>query len=343
MPLLVLLALAAVDGVVAPVVRSLIRATIVATTRPAGLHREGNALLNVAFTVNAAAGPAVGGVLVAVAGVQATLLADAGSFSICAALLLVGAGLPRPASGPPERSPGLRAIVAGLRLDAVASRMLAAESAGVIFVSMIVPIEIVFVTEVLDGGAAAYGIVLTAWGAGMVAGGALSARLRRASLLSLAAAGAIAMAAAYAGMGAGASLAIVVAWSAVGGAGNGVHAMAFLTALQERAGDAQQARVASIYDAVTTVGPGIGFVLGGALASIASPRAVYFAAAAGAFAAIGWAGHSALHRRPRRPHVDARAAKRHVLGLQQPALALALGQRAVGAHDAKPGHARVLT
>jgi predicted MFS family arabinose efflux permease len=288
-PLTVLLALAGVDGVIAPVVRSLTRASVVATTRPVGLHREGNALLNIAFTVNAAAGPAVGGVLVAIAGVQATLLADAGSFLVCAGLLRIAAGLPRPATGPRERAPGLRAIVAGLRLDAISSRMLAAESAGVIFVSMIVPIEIVFVTEVLDGGAAAYGLVLTAWGAGMVAGGALSARLRRVPLLSLVVAGGVAMATAYAGMGTGASLAIVVAWSVIGGAGNGVHAMAFLTALQERAGDAQQARVASLYDAVTTVGPGIGFLLGGALASIASPRIVYLVASAGAFAAIGWA------------------------------------------------------
>src|SRR5205085_10211007 len=100
---------------------SLTRAAVVATTRPAGLHRDGNALLNVAFTVNAAAGPALGGVLVAVAGVAATLLADAASFSICAGLLLTGAGLPRPARGPTERAPGLRATVAGLRLDGVAA------------------------------------------------------------------------------------------------------------------------------------------------------------------------------------------------------------------------------
>ena len=46
-------------------------------------------------------------------------------------------------------------------------------------------------------------------------------------------------------------------------------------------------------------------------------------------------------RHPRRAHVDPRPAKRHALGLQQRALALALGQRAVGAHDALPRQRRV--
>jgi Transcriptional regulator, AbiEi antitoxin len=48
------------------------------------------------------------------------------------------------------------------------------------------------------------------------------------------------------------------------------------------------------------------------------------------------------HRHPGRPHVHALAAEGNALGLEQASLALALGERAVGAHDALPGHIGVV-
>lgn len=42
------------------------------------------------------------------------------------------------------------------------------------------------------------------------------------------------------------------------------------------------------------------------------------------------------------PHVDPVAEEGHALGLEQRALALSLGQRAIGADDAVPGHALVV-
>ena len=51
---------------------------------------------------------------------------------------------------------------------------------------------------------------------------------------------------------------------------------------------------------------------------------------------------SAGRRHPGRPHVDALAAERHPLRLEQPALALSLSERAVGPHHALPGHVRVV-
>ena len=47
-------------------------------------------------------------------------------------------------------------------------------------------------------------------------------------------------------------------------------------------------------------------------------------------------------RQPRDGHVHPRPAEGHALGLEQRALALALGQRAVGAHDAVPRDGRVV-
>ena len=85
--LIAVLALATFDGSIASAARALTRTAATAILAPAGQLREGNALLNVAFTVGAAGGPAIAGIVVAGAGVQTALFADAVSFMAVAALL----------------------------------------------------------------------------------------------------------------------------------------------------------------------------------------------------------------------------------------------------------------
>src|SRR6476469_4007932 len=63
------IALAALDGTLALAGRSLTRAVVAALLEPAGELRAGNAVLNVAFTGGAAAGPAIAGLVVAGFGV----------------------------------------------------------------------------------------------------------------------------------------------------------------------------------------------------------------------------------------------------------------------------------
>src|SRR5215207_9898682 len=67
------LALAFADGAVAIAGRALTRAAVAATLRPVDALQEGNRLLNVAFAIAFAAGPALAGVIVATAGVSASL------------------------------------------------------------------------------------------------------------------------------------------------------------------------------------------------------------------------------------------------------------------------------
>ena len=71
--LVAVLVLAAIDGSLASASRALTRAAAAAALAPAGQLREGNALLNIAFTVGSAGGPAIAGVVVASAGIQAAL------------------------------------------------------------------------------------------------------------------------------------------------------------------------------------------------------------------------------------------------------------------------------
>ncbi len=55
------LALAAIDGSLASAARALTRAAAAGALKPAGLLREGNAVLNICFTAGAALGPALAG------------------------------------------------------------------------------------------------------------------------------------------------------------------------------------------------------------------------------------------------------------------------------------------
>ena len=87
--LVAVLALATLDGSLASAARALTRAAAAAALAPAGQLREGNALLNIAFTVGAAGGPAIAGVVVAGAGIETALLADAVSFLAVAVVLAV--------------------------------------------------------------------------------------------------------------------------------------------------------------------------------------------------------------------------------------------------------------
>ena len=63
--------------------------------------------------------------------------------------------------------------------------------------------------------------------------------------------------------------------STLGGIGNGVQWVAVVTAMQEATEKAFQARVAGLFEAVVTVAPGAGFLLGGTLTMLLSPRVAF--------------------------------------------------------------------
>jgi MFS family permease len=97
-------------------------------------------------------------------------------------------------------------------------------------------------------------------------------------------------------MGAAHTVALVIAGSAIGGIGNGIYGMTFVTAFQERTAAEHQARVNGLYDMLISVMPGLGFALGGALAAATAPRTVYLVSGAGCLAVVLWA--AARLRRP---------------------------------------------
>jgi hypothetical protein len=285
-PFSVLLTIAMMDGVLAVVARGLIKAAIVNETRPLGLHREGNALLNTAFTGAAVAGPAAAAALVATAGAPAALAVDAASFAVAAIALSPLAGVRTECDA--SRSP-LAPLYGGLRHIAdhpTLRRLLAMDAATCVFLAAILPVELVFITETLGGSEADFGAVITAWGAGALVAGIALPLLRRVPLMALIAVGMVQMIGSYAGMGASHTVDAVLWFSLVGGIGNGLACMAQTTAVQERAPDELQEPVNALLEALHTAAPGAGYALGTAVAALASPRAAYAVAALGALAAL---------------------------------------------------------
>src|SRR4051794_18707951 len=92
--LALIVALGAVDGTVALAARALGRSTSGALLAPRGLLRQGNAIFNIGFTGAGALGPAIAGLVVGHAGVEAALWADAASFALVAVVLSVSRSLP---------------------------------------------------------------------------------------------------------------------------------------------------------------------------------------------------------------------------------------------------------
>ena len=92
----------------------------------------------------------------------------------------------------------------------------------------------------------------------------------------------------YLGMGTAATVEAVCVFSFIGGTANGIEVFATMTAVQERTAAEQQARVGGLTEAILHGGMGVGFLVGGVLAAVASPRAVYVIAGLGILLAAIW-------------------------------------------------------
>jgi MFS family permease len=168
------LVIAAIDGTLATAARARARAAAGTILEPAGLLREGNGILNLGFTAGAAAGPALAGVLVATAGAQVALLADAASFLAVAVLLATSSVLSRAAGDDEDEkvkwTTRLRLGFTYVRERPVLRRLLGAEAIAFIFFALVLPIEVAFAKETLGAGDLGYGLMLASWGGGMVLG-----------------------------------------------------------------------------------------------------------------------------------------------------------------------------
>ncbi len=274
------------DGALALTGRAITRAVVAVLLEPAGELRAGNAILNVAFTGGAAIGPGIAGLVVAGLGAQTALLLDAASFYMIALLLLTAGNLPFAEPEPGRLRDRVRRGFAYIASRPVLRYILLAQAAAFIFFAAVLPIEVIYAKETLSVGDSGYGILLASWGCGMVLGSVIFAALRRSNLAWLLAVSTASVGLGYLGLSAAPTLAFACAASIVGGAGNGVQWVATVSAVQELTARDMQARVMSVLESVGTAMPGVGFLVGGLVATSHDPRAVFGVAGFGVLVVV---------------------------------------------------------
>ena len=279
LPLILVLAL--VDGVLALGGRALTRGAVATLLGPRKQLRDGNALMNIGYAVSSVGGAALGGLLVAKVGVQAALLFDAGTFALAGCVVATTRSLPASHEERQGLRVRLREGLAFVRTQRLVRGLLVAQAFALFFFTIIVPIEVVYAKETLDTGDLGYGLLLSAWGAGIVVGSLVFLAFKGRSPVVLVGGSTAAVGLSYLGLATTDDLAIACAISVVGGTGNGTQWVAVMTMLQEATAENMQARVVGYLESIGAAVPGLGFLVGGLLTSLTSPPTAYAVAGAG--------------------------------------------------------------
>ena len=289
------LALGLLDGSLAITGRGLTRGAVATVLQPRGLLREGNALMNIGFAVASVGGAALAGLLISQFGVALALLADAASFLIIAIVLAGTSDLP---AVEVDREPFRQRLRSGLsyaRNNPVVRVLLVGQTIALMLFTLIIPIEVIYAKESLETTSAGFGILLASWGAGIVVGSLVYLRVKQRSPVALVLWSTAAIGVAYLGLATAETLLIACLISVVGGAGNGVQWIAVMTALQEVTPRDYQARIAGLLESLAAAMPGVGYLLGGLIVALSSPRMAYAVSGAGVLLLVG----VALVLRPR--------------------------------------------
>jgi MFS family permease len=94
-----------------------------------------------------------------------------------------------------------------------------------------------------------------------------------------------------------------IAFSVVGGIGNGVQVAAVVTLLQQRTPLELQARVTGLLESINAAMPGVGFLLGGVLTAVTSAPTTYLVAGSAVLLLVALSGMFGLGGGMRRDEV----------------------------------------
>jgi hypothetical protein len=279
--LALVLALALVDGTLAVTARALTRGAVGSLLQPVGLLKEANGLLNVGFAAASVGGAALAGMLIAQWSLSVALTADALTFLVIAIVLARTRGLP---TAEVERERWRQRFQGGLSFARHSRRvrlLLLGEGMALVFFTLVIPIEVIYARESLDVGSAGFGLLVAAWGAGIVVGSLLYLVVKSRSTFALIIVSTAAIGVAYVGMSAAQTLTGACLLAVLGGAGNGVQWIAVVTGLQEATPIDLQARVVGLLESLNAALPGVGFLVGAVIATAATPRTAYAVAGGG--------------------------------------------------------------
>jgi Transmembrane secretion effector len=286
-----IVALAFIDATLAFCARSITRATTASTLIPHDLLPEGKAAFNLALAVATVAGPVIGGLVVGMQGASAALVIDAVSFGLAAVLIARAPALRERADRASARAGArprhhLRASFAYIASHAALRALILGEGLAFIFFYLVVPVTVIYATRSLHAGPGGYAAILASWGVGIAVGSTVHVRLARRIGHAMILISTFAVAVGYLGTALAPTLALACAASVLGGAGNGTQWASVETAVHQLVQEAFRVRVAAVLEALAAIAPGVGIVLGGALAALLSPRAAYLAAGLGLVALI---------------------------------------------------------
>ena len=223
------------------------------------------------------AAPAVGGLLAGAFGSGVALTVDAATFVVVtgAAALVRTRRVPTRASNADGQSRA-RSGFRILRADPVLAPLLAGVALVVLLVGMVDVVLVYLVRETLDAGGVWYGVVEASWMAGMVAGALGAGRVRtEPGQVFAAIAGAALACAGLAAFAVAPAVGILVPLSVLGGIGNGYAGSCLSTLLMSRTLDSARGRVSAAANAVFGSAQGASLLLGGVVAIVLSPRAIY--------------------------------------------------------------------
>lgn len=234
-------------------------------------QRQASAALNFAFMGTFALGPALGGALVYAVGGSVALLLDSLTFLLCAGLLLrVGTHIAE-TSGDSVRT-RLLAVARHLRAVPTLRTLFVCEAVAMVFFASVEPVEVLYSRSTLSTGDFGYGLLVATWGVGAALGAIVFARSVRRPLGPMLTGGTLLVGLAYLGFAAAPALAIACGAAIVGGIGNGIQWPSFISAVQQLTPAPLHGRLMSAVGSLNALCPAIGFILGGSIAALSSPR-----------------------------------------------------------------------
>jgi hypothetical protein len=244
-------------------------------------ERRVNAALNIGFAGTFMLGPVLAGLVVAAYGSPAALLIDAGTFAICAGMLIDV----RPHFAEAEDA-SVRARVRAAWEHIVAAPTLRAlllvEGCALVFFASDGSIEVPYAKATLHAGDSGYGLIVTMWGVGTIVGSVVFARTVRRPLGAILSAGALAVGLAYLGWAIAPTLVLACVAATIGGLGNGVQWAAFISVVQRLTPPDLQGRMMGAVESLGAIFPAFGLALGGVLVAISSPRGAFLVVGLGA-------------------------------------------------------------
>ena len=238
---------------------------------PAALGRS-----QAAGTAAAIAAPVLAGLFTGWYGARVPLLLDAASFAV---LALAGL-LIRTRRGGGERLPGTvvdrRGGLAVLRADRTLLRMIVMLSIFVLLSGMVNVVEVFLVRQTLHASAGWYGVLGGSFGLGLLAGALLAGRLAGQRMLLRTAVGScLGLGLALVGMGLAPTVGWMLAASVLGGLSNGMLSVAIGAVVGIRSPEAARGRVSAAVNGLSRTGQLGALLLGGLLAAMLNPRAVF--------------------------------------------------------------------